>query len=83
MNKIHLLDCTLRDGGYYNAWDFEPRLIKAYVKAMAALPVDIVEIGFRSMPGAGSKLTRAQELGVEVIDEDAFLALLRGHGVEP
>ena len=34
-------------------------------------------------PGAGSKLTKAQELGVEVIDEDAFLALLRQHGVEP
>jgi DNA ligase (NAD+) len=31
-------------------------------------------------PGAGSKLGRAQELGVEVIDEAAFLALLASHG---
>ncbi|MEZ5573343.1 MAG: NAD-dependent DNA ligase LigA [Halioglobus sp.] len=31
-------------------------------------------------PGAGSKLSRANELGVEVIDEDAFLALLSQHG---
>ena len=22
MNKIHLLDCTLRDGGYVNEWNF-------------------------------------------------------------
>ena len=22
MNKIKILDCTLRDGGYYNNWDF-------------------------------------------------------------
>ncbi|MBP6723983.1 MAG: NAD-dependent DNA ligase LigA, partial [Halioglobus sp.] len=32
-------------------------------------------------PGAGSKLGRAQELGVEVIDEATFLALLASHGV--
>ena len=33
-------------------------------------------------PGAGSKLTRAQELGIEVIDEEAFMALLQQHGLE-
>ena len=54
-SNINLLDCTLRDGGYYNAWDFEPELITAYLKAMAVLPVDMVEIGFRSMPGNSNK----------------------------
>lgn len=44
------LDCTLRDGGYYNNWDFKPEFISAYVKAMAALSVDVIEIGFRIMP---------------------------------
>ena len=52
---INILDCTLRDGGYYNAWDFEPGLIFAYLKAMAALPVNMVEIGFRTIPSTGGK----------------------------
>ncbi|PLW67359.1 NAD-dependent DNA ligase LigA [Pseudohalioglobus lutimaris] len=33
-------------------------------------------------PGAGSKLTRATELGLEVIDEDAFIKLIRDYGVQ-
>jgi DNA ligase (NAD+) len=31
-------------------------------------------------PGAGSKLAKAQDLGVEVIDEITFVALLEQHG---
>jgi len=48
-----LVDCTLRDGGYHNAWDFSPELIQDYLDAMAAIPVDYVELGFRSMEVQG------------------------------
>jgi 4-hydroxy 2-oxovalerate aldolase len=47
---IKFLDCTLRDGGYYNAWDFDRSLIEAYLKAMAAISADYVELGFRGFP---------------------------------
>jgi DNA ligase (NAD+) len=33
-------------------------------------------------PGAGSKLARASELGIEVIDEQALLAFLAAHGID-
>ena len=47
--KIVLLDCTLRDGGYYNNWDFSKNLISKYLKSMAASGVEFAEIGFRSL----------------------------------
>ena len=47
--KINLLDCTLRDGGYYNNWDFDKNLIRDYLDAMDSLQIDFVEIGFRSL----------------------------------
>lgn len=42
-----VLDCTLRDGGYYNDWDFSPELVESYLSAMKAAKVDVVELGFR------------------------------------
>jgi len=48
--NITLLDCTLRDGGYYNAWDFDREIVESYLGAMADSGVSIVEIGFRSLP---------------------------------
>ena len=45
-----ILDCTLRDGGYYTDWDFEPQIIDAYLNAINQLPIDYIEIGYRNLP---------------------------------
>jgi 4-hydroxy 2-oxovalerate aldolase len=55
MSNTLLLDCTLRDGGYYNAWDYPSELIQAYLYAMKAAQVDIVELGFRFRENNGFK----------------------------
>ncbi len=45
-----VLDCTLRDGGYYTNWDFPEELVNYYFEAINQLPVDYVEIGYISKP---------------------------------
>ena len=49
-NQLKLLDCTLRDGGYYNSWDFDRDLVIKYLSSMTSSKVDYVEIGFRYLP---------------------------------
>ena len=49
MGKINFLDCTLRDGGYYNSWDFEFEIVNKYLQAVKKANVNIAEIGFRSL----------------------------------
>lgn len=45
-----MLDCTLRDGGYYTNWDFDQSSVDVYLEAFNHLPVDYLEIGYRSNP---------------------------------
>lgn len=47
---LNILDCTLRDGGYYNAWDFDPEVVKSYLNSVATARVDYVELGLRNFP---------------------------------
>jgi len=41
-----LLDCTLRDGGYTNNWEFGKDAIRAISQKMAMSGVEVVEVGF-------------------------------------
>ncbi len=47
---MQILDCTLRDGGYYTNWDFNDNVVDTYIHAMNMLPVDYLEIGYRNNP---------------------------------
>lgn len=47
---MHILDCTLRDGGYYTNWDFDSKTVDTYIHAMNKLPIDYLEVGYRSVP---------------------------------
>ena len=69
-SKINILDCTLRDGGYYNNWYFEKDLINEYLKVMDILKIDYVEIGFRFLDNIKSK-------GPTAYSEESFLKTLK------
>jgi 4-hydroxy 2-oxovalerate aldolase len=45
---MKILDCTLRDGGYYNSWSFDQEMVSGYLNAMAEARVDFVELGLRN-----------------------------------
>ena len=47
---MKILDCTLRDGGYYTNWDFDYKLVEQYIRDIEVLPVDYIELGYRNLP---------------------------------
>jgi 4-hydroxy 2-oxovalerate aldolase len=48
-----ILDCTIRDGGYYTNWDFDKNLVDQYILSTNQLPIDYLEVGYRSNPMKG------------------------------
>ena len=64
--NLIVLDCTLRDGGYYNNWNFTFSQITNYLKIIQEIGVDVVEIGFR-FPNSSKRL------GVCAKTDDNFL----------
>ncbi len=45
--KFEILDCTIRDGGYINNWEFDTKLVREVYRALSKSGVEFVEIGFR------------------------------------
>ena len=63
--KVQILDCTLREGGYYNNWNFSIDLIENYLKSIKNAGIQIAEVGFR--------LLKADNLGICAHCSDDFL----------
>lgn len=63
---MNILDCTLRDGGYYNNWDFPDFIVTEYLSAVSKAKIDYVELGLRNFPKNGF-------LGAFAYSTEAFL----------
>ena len=55
--EIKVLDCTIRDGGLMNDWQFDDDFVRAVFKATSAAGVDYMEIGYKSSEKAYSRET--------------------------
>jgi 4-hydroxy 2-oxovalerate aldolase len=51
---VNLLDCTLRDGGYYNDWQFGIEFVNNYLDLISNQGIRYCEIGFRTTRDDGS-----------------------------
>ena len=43
---VQVLDCTLRDGGYVNNWEFGKGVMRSVLEKLNGAGIDIVECGF-------------------------------------
>jgi len=50
---IKILDCTLRDGGFYNNWEFNDYTINSIINSLKRSNIDIVELGYKSLNTSG------------------------------
>lgn len=58
MADIKLLDCTLRDGGYVNNWQWGFGSARRIIQTLTRAGVDIVEVGFlRNVDGYDPDVT--------------------------
>lgn len=46
VGKVYLLDCTLRDGGYVNDWQFGEDAIRGFGRKIAQTGIEMFEVGF-------------------------------------
>ena len=78
MDNVKILDCTLRDGGYYNNWDFSTSLSKNYLNVLAKTSVDVIEIGFRKpISNIGPSSGSLKKIGKFLVSEDKYLKKIK------
>ena len=56
-NNCKIVDCTIRDGGLVNNWDFSVEFVQDLYESLNAAGVEYMEIGYKNSP----KLLKSEE----------------------
>lgn len=71
MQKLEFLDCTIRDGGYLNRWNFTDEQVKECYKSVSQAGFNYFEIGFKTnsnlLPDSGGKWMYSSEKNIDMI----------------
>lgn len=69
--NLEILDCTIRDGGYLNNWNFDRKVVKELYRNLSRAGVDIIEIGYRNTPkgNEGEWFTTPEDLINKLLGE--------------
>ena len=82
--QFEILDCTIRDGGYLNDWNFDKKFVRELYRNLSRTGIDIIEIGFRNIQKKdfGIWYSTPEELIHELFDNisGASIALLIDQG---
>lgn len=49
ISNLKILDCTIRDGGFYTNWNFTPEFLDEYLTLSERNKIDIVELGYLNL----------------------------------
>ncbi|GIQ68528.1 nucleoid-structuring protein H-NS [Xylanibacillus composti] len=70
MKSTHkILDCTIRDGGLVNNWDFSIDFVQDLYRTLSAAGVEYMEVGYKNSP----KLLKSGDAGPWRFIDEAFL----------
>src|SRR5690606_38009238 len=68
-NQCKILDCTIRDGGLVNNWDFSVEFVRDLYNGLNEAGVDYMEIGYKNSP----KLLKGGDCGPWRFLDENFL----------
>ena len=76
-SNCKILDCTIRDGGLVNNWDFSVEFVQDLYRGLSAAGVEYMEIGYKNSP----KLLKGEAGPWRFLDEQ-FLRTVIPHKTE-
>lgn len=85
MGNINVLDCTLREGGYVNDWNFGKENIKKIIQALYLCGIDFVECGFYKIQkfSQDKSIFNSLEKFCDIVPNDLKFTLMINFGEVP